>query len=107
MSAPRKITWGHHIQFSSYINRLCEGAAWSKYGSRIACTDRFLCHCHRGWTGMLGAPPLVISFAQLESTCVAASVAGGLICISQIGYGIAAFGVGALENAAGAHLSTV
>jgi len=51
--------------------------------------------------------PLVISFAQLESTCVAASVAGGLICISQIGYGIAAFGVGALENAAGSHLSTV
>ena len=41
MSAPRKITSGHHIQFSSYINRLREGAARSKYGSRIACTDRF------------------------------------------------------------------
>ena len=51
--------------------------------------------------------PPVISFAQLESTGIAASVAGGLICISQVGYGIAAFGVGALENAAGSHLSTV
>jgi len=57
MSAPRKITSGHHIQFSSYINRLREGAARSKYGSRIACTDRFLGQCHRGWTGMLDAPP--------------------------------------------------
>ena len=49
--------------------------------------------------------PLVISFAQLESTGI--SVAGGLICISQVGYGIAAFGAGALENAAGSHPSTV
>jgi len=56
---------------------------------------------------MLGAPPLVISFAQLESTGIAASVAGGLICISQVGYGIAAFGVAPLENAAGSHLSSV
>jgi hypothetical protein len=39
MSAPRKIASGHHIQFSSYINRLREGAARSKYGSRIACTE--------------------------------------------------------------------
>jgi MFS family permease len=51
--------------------------------------------------------PLVISFAQLELTGIAASVAGGLICIYQVGYGIAAFGVGPLENAAGLHLSTV
>jgi hypothetical protein len=57
MSAPRKITSGHYIQFSSYINHLREGAARSKYGSRIACTDRFPGHCHRGRTGMLGAPP--------------------------------------------------
>jgi FHS family glucose/mannose:H+ symporter-like MFS transporter len=51
--------------------------------------------------------PLLISLAQLESTGIAASVAGGLICISQVGYGIATFGVGPLENAAGSHLSTV
>jgi fucose permease len=51
--------------------------------------------------------PLVISFAQLELTGIAASVAGGLICIYQVGYGIAAFGVGPLENAAGLHPSTV
>jgi hypothetical protein len=51
--------------------------------------------------------PLVISFAQLESTGIAASVAGGPICISQVGYGIAAFGVEPLENAVGLHLSTV
>ena len=51
--------------------------------------------------------PLVISFAQLESTGIAASVAGGLICISEVGYGIAVFGAGRLENAAGSHPSTV
>jgi fucose permease len=51
--------------------------------------------------------PLVISFAQLELTGIAASVAGGLICIYQVGYGIAAFGVGPLENVAGLRLSTV
>jgi fucose permease len=51
--------------------------------------------------------PLAISFAQLELTGIAASVAGGLICVYQVGYGIAAFGVGPLENAAGLHLSAI
>jgi len=51
--------------------------------------------------------PLLISFAQLELTGIAASVAGGLICVYQVGYGIAAFGVGPLENAAGLHLATI
>lgn len=44
--------------------------------------------------------PLVISFGQGELTTMSASVAGGLIGFYQIGYGIAAFGVGPLQSAA-------
>jgi MFS family permease len=43
--------------------------------------------------------PLTISFGQKELTPIAASVAGGLIAFYQIGYGIAAFGVGPLQTA--------
>ena len=42
--------------------------------------------------------PLTISFGQAELTVIAASVAGGLIAFYQMGYGIAAFGVGPLED---------
>jgi fucose permease len=41
--------------------------------------------------------PLSISFAQKSLTSIAASVAGGLIAFYQLGYGIAAFGVGPLQ----------
>ncbi len=51
--------------------------------------------------------PLTISFAEEELTSIAASVAGGLIAFYQIGYGVAAFGVGPLENAAGFAMNTV
>jgi MFS family permease len=51
--------------------------------------------------------PLLISFAQLELTDIAASVAGGLICVYQLGYGIAAFGVGPLESRAGFRLEAI
>jgi fucose permease len=51
--------------------------------------------------------PLVISLAQEELTTVAASVAGGLICAYQVGYGIAAFGVGPLQVRAGLRLETI
>jgi predicted MFS family arabinose efflux permease len=50
--------------------------------------------------------PLTISFGQEELTTVAAAAAGGVIAFNQLGYGIAAFGVGPLENA-GVELSTV
>jgi fucose permease len=43
--------------------------------------------------------PLTISFGQKELTTIAASVAGGLIAFYQVGYGIAAFGVGPLQAA--------
>ncbi|HTB82635.1 MAG TPA: MFS transporter [Candidatus Sulfotelmatobacter sp.] len=43
--------------------------------------------------------PLTISFGQKELTTIAASVAGGLIAFYQVGYGIAAFGVGPLQTA--------
>ena len=43
--------------------------------------------------------PLTISFSQRELTAIAASVAGGLIAFYQIGYGLAAFGVGPLQTA--------
>jgi fucose permease len=51
--------------------------------------------------------PLLIVFGQEELTTVAASVAGGLICAYQIGYGIAAFGVGPLQRMAGLRLETI
>jgi len=41
--------------------------------------------------------PLVISFGQKELTTMTASVAGGMIGFYQIGYGLAAFGVGPLQ----------
>jgi MFS family permease len=51
--------------------------------------------------------PLTISFAQKELTTIAASVAGGVIAFYQIGYGLAAFGVGPLQTGAGVGLDTI
>jgi MFS family permease len=51
--------------------------------------------------------PLVISFGQEEFKTIAASVAGGLIAFYQIGYGIAAFGVGPLETRLGWRLHAI
>ena len=50
--------------------------------------------------------PLTISFGQEELTTVAAAAAGGVIAFYQLGYGIAAFGVGPLVDS-GVSLSTV
>jgi MFS family permease len=51
--------------------------------------------------------PLTISFGQKELTTIAASAAGGLIAFYQIGYGIAAFGVGPLQTWAGFGLNVI
>ena len=51
--------------------------------------------------------PLTISFGQKELTTIAASAAGGLIAFYQIGYGIAAFGVGPLQTWAGLKLNLI
>jgi MFS family permease len=51
--------------------------------------------------------PLVISFGQGELVSMRASVAGGLIGFYQMGYGIAAFGVGPLETGAGLDLNGI
>jgi MFS family permease len=51
--------------------------------------------------------PLVISFGQEELTTMTASVAGGLIGFYQMGYGIAAFGVGPLQTWAGLTLPAI
>jgi fucose permease len=51
--------------------------------------------------------PLTISFGQKELTTIAASVAGGLIAFYQVGYGIAAFGVGPLQTRAGLDLNLI
>src|SRR5262249_7945404 len=48
--------------------------------------------------------PLTISFGQEELTAIAASVAGFLIAFYQLGYGLAAFGVGPLEGGGGVRL---
>jgi len=42
--------------------------------------------------------PLTISFGQEELTGIASAVAGGVIACYQLGYGIAAFGVGPLTD---------
>ena len=50
--------------------------------------------------------PLTISFGQEQLAAISAAMAGGVIAFYQVGYGIAAFGVGPLvEN--GVALSTV
>jgi len=51
--------------------------------------------------------PLTISFAQKELTTIASSVAGGLIAFYQVGYGLAAFGVGPLQSLAGLSLPAI
>ena len=43
--------------------------------------------------------PLTISFGQEAMTAMSASVAGGVIACYQLGYGLAAFGVGPLRSA--------
>jgi hypothetical protein len=42
--------------------------------------------------------PLTISFGEEDLTAIAAAMAGGVIAFYQVGYGIAAFGVGPLQN---------
>jgi len=51
--------------------------------------------------------PLVISFGQEELTAMTASVAGAMIGFYQMGYGIAAFGVGPLQTWAGLSLTGI
>src|SRR5262249_39676031 len=43
--------------------------------------------------------PLTISFGEQDLTAMAAAMAGGVIAFYQLGYGIAAFGVGPLHDA--------
>jgi MFS family permease len=51
--------------------------------------------------------PLTISFGQEELVGISASAAGLLIAFYQMGYGVAAFGVGPLEHVAGLDLRQV
>src|SRR5215469_8002569 len=50
--------------------------------------------------------PLTISFGEEELTAMAGAVTGGIIAFYQLGYGIAAFGVGPLQSA-GTGLSAI
>lgn len=50
--------------------------------------------------------PLTISFGEEDLTAIAAAMAGAVIAFYQLGYGLAAFGVGPLQNA-GASLSAI
>jgi MFS family permease len=43
--------------------------------------------------------PLTISFGQEKLTAISGGVAGGIIAFYQVGYGVAAFGVGPLRSA--------
>ena len=51
--------------------------------------------------------PLVISFGQENLNTMTASVAGGMIGFYQMGYGMAAFGVGPLQTWAGLSLAGI
>lgn len=51
--------------------------------------------------------PLIISFGQKELTSMPDSVAGGIIAFYQVGYGLAAFGVGPLQTRGGLELNTI
>jgi fucose permease len=51
--------------------------------------------------------PLTLGFGQQELTTIAAFAAGGLIAFYQIGYGLAAFGVGPLLDDLGIDLATI
>ena len=51
--------------------------------------------------------PLTISFGQKELTVMATAVAGSLIAFYQMGYGLAAFGVGPLQEYTGLSLSAI
>lgn len=51
--------------------------------------------------------PLIISFGQKQMSAIAASVAGLMIAFYQLGYGVAAFGVGPLENLVGLALGRI
>jgi fucose permease len=51
--------------------------------------------------------PLTISFGEKALTTIAASVAGGLVAFYQVGYGIAAFGVGPLREQVGLGLNSI
>ena len=51
--------------------------------------------------------PLVISFGQQELAAMGAAVAGGLIGCYQLGYGLAAFGVGPLQTWTHSNLGNV
>ena len=50
--------------------------------------------------------PLTISFGEEDLTAIAAAMAGGVIAFYQLGYGVAAFGVGPLQDA-GVSLSAI
>ena len=50
--------------------------------------------------------PLTISFGEEDLTAISAAMAGGVIAFYQLGYGIAAFGVGPLQDS-GTSLSAI
>jgi fucose permease len=54
-----------------------------------------------------GFLPLSISFGGDEFPYLSAMMAGGLIAFYQLGYGVAAFGIGPLHDLAGLPLSTI
>ena len=50
---------------------------------------------------------LILGFGQKELMAITAAAAGGLIAFFQIGYGIAAFGVGLLQTWAGLEFNII
>ncbi len=60
-----------------------------------------------GGLGCSALLPLTISFGEKALPTIAASVAGNLVAFYQMGYGIAAFGVGSLREQVGLGLNSI
>jgi hypothetical protein len=65
-------------------------------GRRRGVREQFFGLAGLGCSALL---PLIIGFAQEELATIAAAAVGGIIAFYQVGYGIAAFGVGPLLDA--------
>jgi hypothetical protein len=92
---------------SSAENRLSTWPGWSR-ASLVTFPAASLIFTDFGLAG-LGCSaliPLTISAGQDALTTMSAAVAGGVIAFYQVGYGIAAFGVGPLVDG-GTSLSTI
>ncbi len=80
----------------------CRSCSRGRSCSSLSCPTTSRCSASLAFglagLGCSALLPLTISFGQEELTAVSAAAAGGVIAFYQLGYGIAAFGVGPLAG---------